>query len=82
MDSEARSYSGLRTETVQNAAKACHAQLPDTHGFIIILMPFGDGNGEGKADYVSNVKREDAVAALKAILFRWGIDEQWMHQAK
>lgn len=83
IDLEGRSFGGLLNKTIQNSARAAHGQLPDTHGFILIIVPLSDKNtGKGKADYVSNVCREDAVRAIKEILFRWGIEEEWMKQAK
>lgn len=70
----------MNAETVQQAARAVHAQLPDV-GFILIVTPFGDGR-EDEANYVSNCNREDAVKILKVLLYRWGIEEDWMTKAK
>lgn len=81
-NSNQRTYSVLRAETLQMAAKSAHAQLPDTHGFLLIVTKFGDGTGEGGADYVSNIKRDDAIKVLKTILFRWGANEEWMTNIK
>ena len=66
---------------IQKAARAAHAEIPDM-GFILIVVPFGDGSGATEAQCISNVKREDAVAGLKQLLFRWGIEGEWIHKAE
>ncbi len=71
----------IKPETIQKAAKAAHSQLPDC-GFILLVMPFGDGTGECNAQYVSNCNREDAINVLKTVLFRWGVNEEWMKTIK
>jgi hypothetical protein len=35
-----------------------------------------------QANYVSNCNRQDVVKILKTLLFRWGINEEWMREAK
>lgn len=67
----------VRSETMQAAANTLHETLPDM-GFILIVVPFGDSN----AGYISNCNREDAIRGLKSVLFRWGINEEWMKGAK
>lgn len=73
---------GLSRQKLQEIARAAHDKLPDSFGFILIVTPFGDGSDYGPAQYASNVNREDAVKALKTILFRWGINDEWMKDAK
>jgi len=72
----------LRSETIQAAARAALNVLPDSHGFMLLVVPFGDGSGEGTAQYVSNLNREDAIKGLKTLLFRWGINDDWMKDAQ
>jgi hypothetical protein len=80
------SLATLRTDQMQDICRAIHNSLPDHLGFVVITIPFGAGkDGEWKknnADYAANINREDAVAALKALLFRWGVEEQWMEQVR
>lgn len=45
IDTNQREHSSLRSETFQNAAHAVCDKLPDTHGFILIVAPWGDGPG-------------------------------------
>jgi mannose/fructose-specific phosphotransferase system component IIA len=59
------------------AAKALHAKLPDNHGFILLTFPFGE-SPKNRVAFVSNAKREDAIATLKEFLFRNGAEEDWM----
>lgn len=76
----------MNAERMNQIGAAVHNLLPDTHGFIVITVPFGTGeydNGEdAEAQYVSNCNREDAIAGLKILLFRWGVNEEWMTKAK
>jgi len=72
----------MTSETLNRAAAAAHKELPDM-GFILIVTPFGDGEtAEVQANYVSNCNRQDVVKILKTLLFRWGINEEWMREAK
>lgn len=74
----------MTNEVIQAAARAVNAHIPDTHGFILILAPYGDHTADNhvKADYVATCKRADAIAILKTVLFRWGINEEWMKELK
>lgn len=67
-------------DKIQAAAQAMHAHIPK-HGFILMAMPFGDGEKTREASYVSNVSREDAIKILKVVLFRFGVNEEWMTKA-
>lgn len=60
-------------ERAADAAKAC---LPKESVFVLISYE------EGRANYVSNGKREDCIKALKELLFRWGAEEDWMQHIK
>ncbi|MDE2103421.1 MAG: hypothetical protein KGL39_39635 [Patescibacteria group bacterium] len=70
----------ISPEQLERAAKAAHAQLPDNQGFILIVAPFGQH--DGIVQYASNIHRDSAIGMLKTMLFRWGINEEWMTQAK
>jgi hypothetical protein len=72
----------ITTEALQAAARAAHSHLPDTHGFILLVMPYSDGTSDSKAQYASNLNREDALAVLKTVLFRWGVNDEWMQSIK
>jgi hypothetical protein len=57
------------------------ATLPDNHGFILMVVPYG--SGEGRLEYLSNLKREDAINLLKEFLIKeflikCGAEEDWM----
>lgn len=72
----------IRPETLQAAAKACHDKLPDHCGFLILVAPFGDPtDGDTQGQYISNMNREDAIKILKTMLFRFGVNDQWMKDA-
>ena len=60
------------------AADAVKAACPPNTGFIIITLPFDDGTHKPVVSYTANIARPDAVKMLKEILFRWGINEEWM----
>jgi hypothetical protein len=64
------------------AGMAAKELMPENCGFIIVAVPFGLPPEHAVARYAANVNREDAVAILKALLFRWGINDEWMAQAK
>jgi len=70
----------MTSENLNQIGAAVHNLLPDTHGFVVIALPHG--TPDGIAQYVSNCKREDAIKALKEILFRWGHNEEWMTKIK
>lgn len=75
-----------QTDSAQNhplqiAARKVRDVMPPNTGFIIISCPFGDGGTE-RGDYISNVSRDSAIAILKTVLFRWGINDEWMRDAK
>lgn len=79
--SRAHPQNPVTTETLQAAARAAHAQLPDNVGFILITVPFGESEAP-RAQYVSNIKRADAVGTLKELLARWGLTENWMEECE
>lgn len=67
-----------RRDQLQAAAHAVANIIPDHKGFILLVAPYGNGESNDRAEYVSNVNREDAIKILKTLLFRWGQNEEWM----
>lgn len=61
---------------MQDIAHAVNERLPDGYGFMVLVFPFN--SSEGRANYVSNGKREDVVNAMKEWLIKAGHDEDWM----
>ena len=64
-------------EYLKLAAKAVEEKLPDNHGFILLVAPFGEGENNRLA-YISSMRREDAVNAMKEWLIKAGAAEDWM----
>ena len=62
---------------LKEAARAIEAKLPDNHGFILLVVPFGEAEGN-RLVYISSMKREDAVNVLKEWLIKAGHEEDWM----
>lgn len=74
-----------RDEQVGFAADQIASMFPND-GFILFVAPKCGSPEEAekddkKTDYISNVRREDAIKMLKNVLFRWGINEEWMERA-
>lgn len=61
-------------EFLQLAAEQVKARLPDGWGYILLVFQFGPG---ARLGYVSNAKREDAVATLKEWLLKQS-PENWL----
>lgn len=57
------------------------SKLPDNHGFILFVVPFGESPGNFLR-YISDCKREDAINALKEWLIKCGGGEDWMRHIK
>lgn len=64
-------------EYLKEAAKAINAKLPDNHGFILLVAPFGDGDNR-RLVYISNMERTSAINSLKEWLIRASGEEEWM----
>lgn len=69
----------MNKEYLQEAAKAVQAKLPDEHGFILFVAPFGEGK---RLVYVSTFDRSDALNVLKEFLLRNDQAEDWMKHIK
>lgn len=68
-------------EYLKEAARAVNAKLPDNHGFILIVAPFGEGENN-RLTYISSMQRESAIALLKEWLLKAGAAEDWMKHIK
>lgn len=64
-------------EYLKEAARAVESKLPDNHGFILLVTPFGEGDNN-RLTYISSMKRADALNVLKEFLIRSGAHEDWM----
>jgi hypothetical protein len=68
-------------EYLKEAAKAVEAKLPDNHGFILLVVPYG-GASEHRLNYISSMRREDAINVLKEWLIKASGKEDWMKHIK
>jgi len=69
--------SALDREYLKEAARAVEAKLPDNHGFILLVAPFGEGD-DHRLTYISSMQRKDAVSLLKEWLIKASGPEEWM----
>lgn len=70
----------LDKDYLRQAAKAVEAKLPDNHGFILLVAPWGNSNG--RLTYISSLERESALSLLKEWLLKAGAAEDWMKHIK
>ena len=63
-------------DRMQDIAHAVNERIPDGYGFMVLVFPFG--GKDGRANYVSNGRREDVVNAMKEWLIKAGHAEDWM----
>lgn len=66
---------------LREAAKAVEAKLPDNHGFILLVAPFGAG-ANNRLTYISSMQRADAINVLKEWLISASGKEEWMQHIK
>ena len=66
---------------LKEAARAVDAKLPDNHGFILLVAPFGEGENNRLA-YISSMTRATAIACLKEWLIKSRGEEEWMKHIK
>ena len=64
---------------MREAAKAIEAKLPDKHGFLLLVAPFG---ADGRMFYVSSMVLETALNLMKEFLLNSGESEEWMKHIK
>lgn len=64
-----------------DAARLVDARLPDNHGFILLVAPFGEGENN-RLTYISSMQRADAVNLLKEWLIKASGEEEWMKHIK
>jgi hypothetical protein len=69
----------MNKQYLNEAAKAIDANLPDTHGFILLAVP---RDADGRLNYISNLDRTDAINVLKEWLIKCGAEEDWMKHIK
>lgn len=62
---------------MQAAAHAVRAVMPEGVGFFIFAAPIGEVE-HGRANYVSNIRREDAIKCMKEFIIKAGHGEDWM----
>lgn len=60
----------LSKEYMQEAGKAIDAKLPDNHGFILLVTPYGPVGESERTQYISTVVRADAIVLLSKFLAR------------
>ena len=72
----------ITREQLQEAAQGAHNALPPGHGFILIVAPTNESGETVEGQYASNLNREDSIAILKTVLFRWGHNDEWMKSIK
>jgi hypothetical protein len=69
---------------ISDAAIALKDALPGL-GYILMVTKINMNPEQSREPvagrYVANVNRKDAIAVLKTLLFRWGINDEWMKDA-
>lgn len=69
---------------ISEAARVLKDVLPGL-GYILMVTKMNTNPEQSRepvaSRYVANVRREDAIAVLKTLLFRWGINDEWMKDA-
>jgi hypothetical protein len=68
-------------EYLKAAARVVESKLPDNHGFILLVAPYGDGENRRLA-YISTMQRADAIKLLKEWLIKASGEEEWMKHIK
>lgn len=68
-------------EYLKEAARAVESKLPDNHGFILLVAPFGEGVNN-RLTYISTMQRESAINLLKEWLIKASGEEEWMKHLK
>lgn len=68
-------------EYLKEAARAIQAKLPDNHGFLLLVAPYGEGDNH-RLTYISSMERTCAIALLKEWLLKAGAAEDWMKHIK
>lgn len=63
------------------AAKIIESKLPDNHGFILLVIPYGEGENR-RLTYISSMERESTINAMKEWLIKASGPEEWMKHIK
>jgi hypothetical protein len=58
-------------------AREIQKHLPDNHGFILLVAPYGDDD-KRRLVYISSMQREGAINTLKEWLIKASGEEEWM----
>lgn len=66
-------------EWLQLAAEAVQSKIPDNHGFILFVAPYGP---DGTLRYTATMRRDDAINVLKEFLIKAGAGEDWLNHIK
>ena len=61
---------------MQDLAKSVNEKLPKGFSFFLLVAPNGQGNG--RANYVSTMERKSALNSMKEFIIRCGHEEDWM----
>ena len=63
---------------LNDAISRCERACPDETAIIVITRPFNT-TGEAPTQYGANFNdRKAAIEILKNLLFRWGVNDEWM----
>lgn len=73
--------SQLDKNYMQEAARIIESKLPDNHGFILLVAPYGDDPSQ-RLFYVSTMDRACAINVLKEWLIKASGEEEWMKHLK
>jgi hypothetical protein len=73
--------SEMDREFLNEAARAIEAKLPDNHGFILLVAPYGEGENK-RTVYISSMRRESAINLIKEWMIKASGPEDWMKHIK
>ena len=62
---------------LKECARLIQEKLPDNHGFILLVSPYGD-DANRRLVYISSMQREGAINTLKEWLIQASGEEEWM----
>lgn len=66
---------------LKDCGRAIDSKIPDNHGFILLVVPFGE-SPDNRLKYTASVNRDDAINVLREFLFHCGAGEEWMKHIK
>jgi hypothetical protein len=66
-------------EKLQSIAQSVVTQIPKDFGFFMFIIPTENASDhDGRANYVSNIRREDVIKCMKEFIIKSGTAEDWM----